>query len=34
MQIIKDNFFPNAKADVEAAPAEAPDATAAEGAGE
>ena len=34
MQIIKDNFFPNAKADVEAAPAEAPDAAAAEGTGE
>lgn len=34
MQIIKDNFFPNAKAGVEAAPAEAPDAAAAEGTGE
>lgn len=34
MQIIKDNFFPNAKAHVEAAPAEAPDAAATDGAGE
>ena len=33
MQIIKDNYFPNAKADMEAATAEASDAAASAGAG-
>ena len=33
MQIIKDNYFPNAKADVEAATAEASDAAASAGTG-